>query len=90
MPKTRINISLDHDLAEFAKTFAEENRTTVAEVMTQYLLSLKRQIDNDYSAGILNHPAFDQAMDEAQRKLTEGRAQWHSYEEVFNDDERAL
>ncbi len=30
MPKTRINVSLDKDLAEFAKLFAAENQTSVA------------------------------------------------------------
>ncbi len=38
MPKTRINISLDQDLADYVRLFAEKNRTTVAEVMTPYLL----------------------------------------------------
>ncbi len=37
MPKTRINISIDQDLADFAKIFAMENRTSVAEMVTQYL-----------------------------------------------------
>jgi len=27
MPKTRINVSLDQDLADFAKVFAAENRS---------------------------------------------------------------
>ena len=83
MPKTRINISLDQDLADFAKTFALENRTTVAEVMTQYLLSLKRHIDNETTEDIFAHPAFHQAMEQAQQKLTDGSANWHSYDEVF-------
>ena len=42
MAKTRINVSLDPDLAKFAKVFAAENRTSVAEMFTQYLLALKR------------------------------------------------
>jgi hypothetical protein len=85
MPKTRINISLDKDLADFAKTFAEENRTTVAEVMTQYLLCLKRRIDNENTEAILAHPAFEEAMASAQQKLINGNACWHSYAEVFTD-----
>ena len=44
MAKTRINISLDQDLAEFAKIFAAENRTTVADMVTQYFLALNRHI----------------------------------------------
>ena len=38
MPKTRLNVSLYQDLADFAKVFAAENRTSVAEMVTQYLL----------------------------------------------------
>lgn len=85
MPKTRINISLDQDLADFAKIFAKENRTTVAEIMTQYLLSLKRRIDNENTETILAHPAFHQAMEQAQKKISGGRAVWHDYDEVFGD-----
>ena len=84
MPKTRINISLDQDLADFARTFAAENRTTVAEVMTQYLLSLKRRIDNESTETVLSHPAFAQAMESAQQKLIDGSARWHGYDEVFD------
>ena len=43
MPKTRLNVSLDQDLAGFAKDFAAENRTSVANIVTQYLLALKRR-----------------------------------------------
>ena len=32
MPKTRLNVSLDQDLADFAKAFAAENRTSVADM----------------------------------------------------------
>lgn len=85
MAKTRINISLDQDLADFAKAFAEENRTTVAEVMTQYLLCLKRRIDNENTETILSHPAFEEAMEIAQQKLADGRATWHSYHDVFDN-----
>jgi hypothetical protein len=85
MSKTRINISLDQDLADFAKIFAAENRTSVADVITQYLLSLKRRVEGESTEEILSHPAFGKAMDEAQAKLRKGTAQWHSYDEVFGD-----
>ena len=35
MPKTRLNITLDDDLASFIKIYAKENRTTVADIVTQ-------------------------------------------------------
>ena len=85
MPKTRLNISLDQDLAEFAKVFAAENRTSVADIITQYLLSLKRRVEGEYTEKILAHPAFQKAMEDAQAKLRDGTAKWHSYEDVFGD-----
>ncbi|MFA7382834.1 MAG: DUF6364 family protein [Desulfurivibrionaceae bacterium] len=85
MSKTRINISLDEDLADFAKIFAAENRTSVAEVITQYLLSLKRRVEGQGTEKILSYQAFSKAMEEAQDKLRNGTAKWHSYEEVFGD-----
>jgi hypothetical protein len=84
MPKTRINLSLDQDLADFAKMFAAENRTTFAEIVTQYLLSLKRKTEGATMETILSHPAFQEAMEEAQSKLRAGSAKWYSYEEVFD------
>ncbi|MCK5517695.1 MAG: hypothetical protein KAI39_12525 [Desulfobulbaceae bacterium] len=85
MPKTRINISLDQDLADFAKIFAVENRTSVAEMVTQYFLTLKRKIEGQNSEPILSHPAFQEAMELAQAKLQDGTAQWHSYDKLFKD-----
>ena len=85
MGKTRLNISMDEDLAEFAKIFATENRTSVAEVITQYLLSLKRKVEGQDTEKVLSHPAFVKAMEEAQAKLRTGSAKWHSYDEVFEE-----
>ena len=78
-------MSLDRDLAEFAKIFAAENRTSVADMVTQYLLALKRRIEGEYVEKILAHPAFQQAMKDAQARLRAGTAEWHSYDEVFGD-----
>ena len=85
MAKTRLNISLDQDIADFAKVFATENRTSVAEIITQYLLSLKRRVEGEDVEKILTHPAFEKAMQDAQRKLQDGTAVWHSYDEVFGE-----
>ena len=85
MPKTRLNISLDQDIADFAKIFAAENRTSVADMVTQYLLALKRRVEGENIEKILAHPAFQQAMEEVQAKLRAGTARWHSYDEVFGD-----
>lgn len=86
MAKTRLNVSLDQDIADFAKLFAMENRTSVAEIINQYLLSLKRRVEGENIEKILAHPAFEQAMEDAQNKLRTGTAVWHSYDEVFGDE----
>ena len=85
MAKTRINISLDQDIADFAKVFAAENRTSVADMITQYLLALKRRIEGENIEKILAHPAFQQAIEETQSKLRSGTAEWHTYDEVFGE-----
>jgi hypothetical protein len=85
MPKTRLNVSLDQDLADFAKVFAAENRTSVAEMVTQYLLALKRRAEGAHMEKVLENPAFQQAMEDAQARLRDGTAQWHSYDDVFGD-----
>ena len=41
MSKTRLNVSLDQDLADFAKTFATENRTSVADMVQSVYLRQK-------------------------------------------------
>ena len=85
MPKTRINISLDQDLADFIKMFAAENRTTVADVVTQYMLTLKRKAEGKDTEVILSDPVFHAAMKDVLVRLQKGTAVWHSYEEVFGD-----
>jgi len=84
MAKTRINLSLDLDLAEFAKVLAEENRTTVADIFTQYLLALKRSKAGEPADIILSDPAFREAMEDVQRRLRSGKVKWHSFDEVFS------
>lgn len=85
MPKTRINISLDQDLADFARIFAQENRISVADMVTQYLLTLKRRVEGQDSEHVLSHPAFLEAMELAQARLKDGSSKWRSYDEVFNN-----
>ena len=67
----------------FAKFFAAENRTSVADIVTQYLLTLKRKMEGKDTEKILSEPAFQAAMEEAQAKLRNGTAEWHSYNDVF-------
>jgi len=85
MPKTRLNISLDQDLADFVKVYVKENRTTVADVVTQFILALKRKAQGDSMDIILSDPDFHKALLDVQARLRNGTAQWHSFEEVFGD-----
>jgi len=83
MPKTRINISLDEDIADFARVFAAENRITVADLMTQYLLTLRRKVEGKGTELIISDQAFKATMQEALSRLQDGTAVWHTYDEVF-------
>ena len=85
MPKTRFNISLDQDLVDFVKVYVKENRTTVAEVITQFLLALKRQAQGDSMEIIFSNPDFHKALIDVQSRLRDGTATWHTFEEVFGD-----
>lgn len=85
MTKTRLNISIDYDLADFIKIYAQENRTTASEVITQFILGLKRRTHRQHTDTIFADPEFAQALTEVQTRIKEGSAQWHTFEEVFSD-----
>jgi hypothetical protein len=84
MPKSRLNISLDNDLANFIKLYAQENRTTAADIITQFILSLKRQTEGDNMEIILSNPDFYQAIIDVQKRLRDGTAEWYSFKDVIN------
>jgi hypothetical protein len=83
MPKTRLNISLDQDLAEYIKIYARENRTTTSEVFTQFILGLKRRRQGDSMDIIYSNPEFYKAVLDVQNRLKDGSAEWYSFDEVF-------
>lgn len=83
MLKTQLNISLDKELADFVNIYAQENRITASELITQFILGLKRQTREDSTDVILSNPEFCQAVKDVQRKLRDGSAEWHTFEEVF-------
>jgi len=85
MSKTYLNISLDQDLADFIKVYVQENRTTVAELITQFIFSLKRRVQDDNIDSLCSNPDLYKALVDVQTKLRDGTAQWHSFEEVFGD-----
>lgn len=83
MQKTKINITMDKDLIEFAKLYAKEQRTTVSEIMGQFILNLKRVKKNDPTETILSDPAFKESLLDTVSKMRSGKIKWHSYDEVF-------
>jgi hypothetical protein len=85
MSKTRLNISLDQDLAEYIKIYAQENRTTTSEVITQFILGLKRRRQGDSMDIIYSNPDFYKAVLDVQNRLKDGLAEWYSFDEVFGD-----
>ncbi len=83
MAKARLNISLDQDLVEFFKVYARENRTTVANVITQFILTLKRKTQGESMEIILSNPDFYSALVDVQSRLRKGTSEWHTFEQVF-------
>ncbi|MDQ7824967.1 MAG: DUF6364 family protein [Candidatus Eremiobacteraeota bacterium] len=83
MAKEKLNITLDADLIEYVKMYASENRTTVSEVVGQFLLNLKRTREKDPTEIIFSDPAFRESMLECIAKIQNGKMKWLGYDEVF-------
>jgi hypothetical protein len=83
MQKTRINLTLDADLLEFVKEYAESQRTTVSEVFTQFALKLKRLKENDPTETILTDPDFTDSLMQTMERVKAGTVTWHNYDEAF-------
>lgn len=83
MSKGKINITLDKDLIEFAKIYAREQRTSVSEVFTQFILNLKRTRENDPTEMILSDPDFRESVLDTIERLRSGKIKWYDYKEVF-------
>ena len=83
MQKSRINLTLDSDLIDFIKEYAETQRTTVSEVFTQFALKLKRTKENDPTETILADPDFSESLLQTNERIKSGTVTWHSYDEVF-------
>jgi hypothetical protein len=83
MPKKKINITLDQDLIEYAKIYAIRQRTTVSEIFTQFILSLKRVNEDDPMKIFLDDPGFRDSLMETMNKIQSGETKWSTYDEVF-------
>ncbi len=83
MQKGKINITLDKDLIDYAKTYAEQQRTSVSEIFTQFLLNLKRTKENDPTEIILSDPDFRESLLQTISRIRSGKIKWFRYKEVF-------
>ncbi|NIM13218.1 MAG: hypothetical protein GTO45_13975 [Candidatus Aminicenantes bacterium] len=83
MLKSKINITLDQDLIDFVKSYAEYQRTSVSEIFSQFLLNLKRTKENDPTEIIMADPDFRESLLQTISRIRSGKVKWHTYEEVF-------
>ena len=83
MQKRKINITMDQDLIEYAKLYASEQRTTVSEVLTQFILNLKRINEDDPMQALLKDPGFRDSLLETMTKIQSGETKWLPYDEIF-------
>ena len=83
MQKTKVNITLDRDLVEFAKCYAEEQRTTVSEIVGQFILNLKRTKEREPTETILTDPDFTDSLLDTLSEIRSGKMKWYGYDEVF-------
>lgn len=83
MQKSKINITMDKDLIDYAKLYAKEQRTSVSEVFTQFVLNLKRVQEDDPMHVLLADPAFKESLVQTMAKIQSGETRWSRYDEVF-------
>ena len=83
MQKSKINISMDQDLIEYAKLYASQQRTTVSEVFTQFILNLKRVHEDDPMQIVLDDPKFKDSLMATMAKIRSGNTKWSGYDEIF-------
>jgi len=83
MAKNKLNITLDEDLIEFSKSYASEQRTTVSELVSQFLLNLKRTKSDDPTEIIISDPQFNDSLLDTISRIRQGKEKWLTYDEVF-------
>jgi hypothetical protein len=76
MPKCKLNVTLDGDLIEYIKIYAEQQRTTVSEVLTQFILNLKRVKEKDPTEIILADNEFRETLMQTISSIQSGDAKW--------------
>ncbi|MCL4456751.1 MAG: DUF6364 family protein [Nitrospirae bacterium] len=83
MHKGKVNITLDRDLIEYIKTYAEEQRTSISEIFTQFVLNLKRTKEKSPTEIILADPDFKESLLNTISRIRTGKVKWSKYDEVF-------
>ncbi len=83
MAKGKLNITLDDDHIEYIKIFAKSNRTSVSEIINQFILNLKRKENNDPTRIIISNPELQDALMETIVNLRNNKVEWLDYDEVF-------
>jgi len=83
MNKGKLNLTLDYDLIDYAKLYATENRITVSDVITQFLLNLRRVKEKSHTEQIIADIDFYESLMQTLQKMQNGNIKWHSYNEVF-------
>lgn len=86
MRKTRVNITLDNDLARFLKGFSLSQRISMSELINQWALSLKRSQENQGMETLLSSPEFYKSLSETLEKCRSGELKWHSREEALGNE----
>jgi excinuclease UvrABC nuclease subunit len=88
MQKSKINLTLDLDLIEFAKNYAKYQRTSVSEIISQFLLNLKRSKEHEPTEIIMSDPDFKESLLQTISRIRSGDVKWHTYQEVFDGSSR--
>ena len=83
MQKRKLNITLDRDLIEYVKIYAGEQRTSVSEIFSQFILNLKRTREDDPTELILSDPDFRESLMKTVSDIRAGKTKWRSYDEAF-------
>jgi hypothetical protein len=83
VPKGKISLTMDRDLIEFAKDYAEDQQTTVSEIVTQIFLHLKLKDETDPTEIGIRDPQFCESLMETTARIRSGKMEWHRYDEVF-------
>jgi len=83
MHKGKVNITLDKDLIGYIKSYAEEQRTTISEIFTQFVLNLKRTKEKNPTEVILADPDFTESLLDTISRIKTGKMKWFEYDEVF-------